>query len=177
MSDDGNTIKVWDPFVRTFHWTLAASFVLAWVTSEEREVLHQQLGLFMLVLIGLRIFWGFAGTRAARFSDFVRPGSELAAYLRGFTQGRPAHYRGHNPLGGWMVIGLLVMLTATGASGLAMDGGRHALWEELHEGLAVLSLLMVAAHVGGVLIASRLHRENLIVAMISGNKPRGGRDV
>jgi len=42
---------------------------------------------------------------------------------------------------------------------------------EVHEVLASLLLLLIAAHIGGVIYASKRHRENLAAAMITGKKP------
>lgn len=66
-----DTVRVWDPFVRIFHWSLVILFALAWMT-EDLQSLHQPVGYAILGLLALRIVWGFAGSRHARFSQ--RPG-------------------------------------------------------------------------------------------------------
>jgi cytochrome b len=56
-------------------------------------------------------------------------------------------------------------------------GGRDAeegeeFWEELHDFLANFTLMLVIVHISGAVVSSYLHRENLVKAMITGNKRR-----
>ncbi len=43
-------------------------------------------------------------------------------------------------------------------------------WEEIHEGFANFVLFLVILHIAGVFIVGRLHNENLVKGMITGNK-------
>jgi cytochrome b len=141
----------------------------------------------VLGLLGLRLVWGLVGSRHARFGDFIHRPRVVLAYLRDTLRGRAARYLGHNPAGGMMIAALLVSLLMTGVSGLALYGagdqagplaqamiGSGEGWdealEEIHEFFANFTVLLVAVHVAGVMLASLLHRENLVRAMITGYK-------
>ena len=110
-------VRVWDPFVRIFHWSLVGLFVLAFVTGDETEWLHLTAGYAIAALVLLRMIWGFVGPRHARFSDFVRTPREVADYVRSAIRWRAPRYLGHNPAGGAMIIALLAMLIGISASG------------------------------------------------------------
>jgi cytochrome b len=166
------TVGVWDLFVRIFHWSLVILFGLAWMTEDLQSV-HQPVGYAILGLLALRIVWGFAGSRHARFADFVHTPRAILAYVRELLAGKAPRVLGHNPLAGMMVLALMAALIATGASGwlMATDAYRSARWlEEAHEALASLTLGLVAVHVIAVLVMSAWHGENLIRAMITGKK-------
>lgn len=170
------TIKVWDRFVRVFHWTLVAAFVVAYATGDELERVHVAAGYTIAGLLAVRIVWGFIGPRHARFANFVRPPREVLIYLRDVLLLRALRYLGHNPAGGAMIIALLAALTSTCATGYMMttDAYWGAKWvEELHQFLANLTVGLVAAHIIGVLVACFEHRENLVAAMITGRKRPG----
>ncbi len=168
-------VRVWDPLVRTFHWTLAAAFAIAFIVEDELLGLHIWAGYLALTLIAIRLVWGVIGTRHARFTDFVRGPRQVMAYLKDALAFRAPRYLGHNPAGGAMVIALLLSVAATGLTGMALNdaqalGGEE--FEEIHEFFAYLSLGLIVAHVAGVLFSSLAHRENLIGAMITGDKRR-----
>lgn len=167
------SIKVWDPFVRVFHWSLAGLFLLAYATGDEIENVHIAAGYAIAGLLGLRILWGFVGPRNARFSDFVRSPRAVLAYIRDMALLRAPRYLGHNPAGGTMVVALIVTLIVTCTTGYMMTTGTFwgAKWvEEMHEAFANLTVGLVVVHVLGVLVASFEHSENLVKAMITGRK-------
>jgi len=187
-------VKVWDLPVRLFHWSLAAAFVVAYLTEDDWLSLHTFAGYTVAGLIVFRVLWGIVGSRHARFGDFVRSPAEVFAYVKSIFGRRPRRYLGHNPAGGAMVVALLVTLTLTALTGLATYGAvegagplaallAHStgptadVLEEAHELLANLALLLVFAHVGGVVVASLQHRENLPRSMVTGLKsgPEPGR--
>ena len=94
------TVRVWDPFVRVFHWSLVGLFALALATGDEIEWLHLAAGYAIAALVVLRTAWGFVGPRHARFSDFVRPPGAVLGYLRDALRLRAPRHLGHNPAGG-----------------------------------------------------------------------------
>jgi cytochrome b len=116
-----NETRVWDPVVRIFHWSLVAAFAIAWVTADEESRLHELAGYAVIGLVLARIVWGFIGTRYARFSDFVHRPLTVLAYAKDLLLGKSRRHLGHNPLGGMMIIALLVSLLATGMTGLAIQ--------------------------------------------------------
>ncbi len=179
-------IKVWDPLVRVFHWTLVGAFVIAYVTEDDWMTLHSYAGYTIMGLLLIRLFWGLIGPRYARFSDFVKRPKTVFAYLKSISTLKAKRYIGHNPAGGAMIVALLVSLLATTVTGLITYGavgsgplsgilpasiGYGSEWmEELHEFFANFTLLLVFVHLGGVAFESLLHRENLVRAMFTGTK-------
>lgn len=179
-------IKVWDPLVRLFHWTLVGAFAIAWLTEDEWLGLHAYAGYVVGALLLFRLIWGVLGSRYARFSDFVKSPARVVGYLRDLAQFRAERTIGHNPAGGAMIIALLIMLLLTTLTGLlaygATGGGPLAeplfanmtygseLFEEIHEFFANFTLILVVVHLLGVGFGSYLHKENLVRAMITGNK-------
>jgi cytochrome b len=200
QTKDSATLRVWDPAVRVFHWGLVAAFATAWLTADEVQTVHEFAGYTIAGLVTFRLIWGFAGSRYARFAQFVKgPGATLA-YLGSMLRGGERRYLGHNPAGAAMIVALLLTLSGTAFTGWLMaepdrvamlpalpqivapawadddgdeygEGGKvEDALEEIHETLANLMLVLAALHVGGVVLASVRHRENLARAMITGEK-------
>jgi len=170
-------VKVWDPLVRVFHWALVTFYAVAWIAADEWDRLHDVAGYGVAALVGLRVVWGLIGTRNARFSDFIFRPSAVVAYLKDAALFRAKRYLGHNPAGGAMVIAMLLSLAAVSATGIMMTS--DAFWasewvEEVHEIAANLTLVLVALHLAGVVLASFEQRENLVAPMFNGMKRRDG---
>ncbi len=167
-----DTVKVWDPLVRVFHWTLVLCFAVSWASADEWQDLHEIAGYTVAALVTFRVFWGLFGPRYARFSQFARHPRIVDGYLADMLKGRELRYLGHNPAGGMMVFALLLGLAA-----LTLTGWLYTdlLWgeewvEESHEWLSNVLLALVVLHVAGVILASLRHHESLVKSMITGRK-------
>ena len=190
-SQDQPALKVWDPLVRIFHWSLAVFFLLAYFLEGDWMGLHSHAGYTVALLILFRLLWGFIGSRHARFSDFVASSRGTFSYLVQLARRKAKRYIGHDPAGAAMILALLTGASTTAFTGMslfAMEGSGPlagtfvSSWpggvvDDIHELAADFTLTMVAVHVLGVLLASLSHRENLIRSMLTGKKTRSDTDT
>lgn len=191
MNIEDNSVKVWDPVIRIGHWTLVIAFFTAYFTEDEFLAAHVWAGYAIGVVILFRLVWGFTGSEHARFNNFVRSPAVTFTYLADLVRQRSKRYLGHNPAGAAMILALLIFLAGAVFSGVVLYGmeegagplatwvtqsaEREELWEEIHEILANLTLLLVGLHIAGMLFSSYVHSENLVKAMMTGRK-RANRD-
>lgn len=175
-------ILVWDLPVRVFHWSLVAAVTVAVVSGEiggDWMALHGKAGLAILGLVAFRLAWGVAGSRHARFVNFVPTIASLRAYVGGRWKGH-----GHNPLGALSVFALLGLLAAQACTGLfgtdeiSFNGPLFALVEEslanrltgLHQQLAYVLLAVLALHIVAILAYLFIKKDNLVKPMVTGWK-------
>jgi len=177
-------MKVWDPLVRVLHWVLVTGVAIGWLsTLGWGTTWHNAAGYVALATVAVRVVWGlaFGGpftrfarvARFARFRQFLRSPRRTWAYAGDVAAAREPRYLGHNPLGGWMIVLLLGMVTAIGVTGWLYT--TDAFWgdetvERWHRGLAWGLLGLIALHLAGVAFTSWRHRENLVAAMLTGEK-------
>jgi len=165
-------VKVWDPLVRVFHWSLAGLFLANFFT-EDGELVHRGIGYAVLALLAVRFVWGWIGTRHARFGDWVPGPRRVREYLHERLAGRSRRQLGHNPGAAVMILALLAGVLLVGVTGWLQttDAFFGAGWlEELHEALAYGVLGLVGVHVLAAVGESVHYGENLIAAMIHGRK-------
>jgi cytochrome b len=179
------TIAVWDLPTRIFKWLLVVFVSLAFLVSSSHPYgTFVACGYAVALLLLFRVAWGFIGGEHARFRSFVHGWRSFYAYGRGLLRLKPPRVVGHNPVGGWMIMTLLITLSTVVLSGLlaeARTGGAGllsallpsdtvAVVGNIHAWLGFVIMWLAALHVAGVFFESLLHRENLVLTMITGRK-------
>ena len=167
------TVRVWDPLVRIFHWSLVTLFFVAFFTGEDLMGVHKLAGYIVGELVAFRVVWGLIGPRHARFTDFVRGPNTVIGYLRDAMAMKAERHVGHNPAGGAMIVLLLIALAGIATTGYMMT--TDAYWGvewvgDTHVALVYGTLALIGLHVAGVVLASIHHGENLVRAMVTGRK-------
>ncbi|MGZ5098643.1 MAG: cytochrome b/b6 domain-containing protein [Usitatibacter sp.] len=180
-------IKVWDLPVRLFHWVLVVLFVFQVVSGKIGGNMmdwHAYSGYSVLVLVIFRILWGFAGGTHARFASFLAGPAATARFARRLFSREAVPQVGHNPLGGWSVIVMVMSLALQATSGLfANDGAEFegplaALVSfdvstgltHLHRWNLKVLLVLAGLHVAAVLFHWLVKKDNLMGAMFTGVK-------
>jgi len=167
------TIKVWDPIVRAFHWTVVIACMLNLFVLEEGKYWHRVTGYVVATAIAVRIVWGFIGTRHSRFSDFLPTRAKVMDQVLGIVDGHEKRYIGHSPLASVMMLSLMALLAATVLTGwmTTVDAFWGEKWlEELHGAIANSIMVLAFIHAGAAVVESLRHRENLVWSMITGRK-------
>lgn len=176
-----DTVRVWDPLVRVFHWTVVLGISLNYFVLASGKMSHRYVGDGVAVALAVRVAWGFVGSAHARFSDFVTSPRAVLSHLATAITRRDRRYVGHNPAGGAMILALMTLIGLTCLTGWMQE--LDAFWgvewvQEVHALCSNLIIALAAIHVVAAIVESVLHRENLILAMITGRKRRAsGTDI
>jgi cytochrome b len=179
-------VKTWDEPTRLVHWLLVILFGLSWWTGKTNRLdIHRYSGYGILGLVLFRIIWGFAGGGTARFQQFVRGPRALIGYARREMLHKGHVAFGHNPMGGWSVLAMLILLLTQTVSGLfsvdvdgiesgplsylvSFDRGRQ--WAHLHRWTFNGLLVLLGLHICAIVFYSLYKREGLVAAMVGGYK-------
>lgn len=168
------SVAVWDPFVRIFHWSVAVAFIACRFGTEGGDPPHEWLGYGAAALVAMRVGWGFVGRGAARWSDFWPTPTRLAHHLRELRARRPHRHLGHSPIGAVVMIGMMAGLVGLAASGYAMEEIDYFWGDErmlaVHEWLSDAVLVLAVIHVCAAVVQSVWLRENLPLSMITGRR-------
>lgn len=175
--DNNNQQLIYDLPTRFFHWIFAFLFSLSFIITklaDEHSLLftyHMLFGLILGSLVVLRLFWGFLGTKYARFSSFMLRPTDLIDYFKNiFSSTNEKKWAGHNPASSWAALIMLVSVLGLSISGILIVTGNRGAIKELHEFFANLFLITSILHIAGVLLHSFKHRDNIALSMIHGKK-------
>lgn len=178
-------VRVWDLPTRLFHWLLATGvlgLVISGNVGGNAMVWHFRLGYAVLTLLLFRLCWGFVGGHWSRWRQLSLSPRQVVAYLRGSTSSR---WVGHNPLGSWSVVVMLLWLLLQVCSGLVSDdeianagplsalvsGATVSAATAWHKGLGKGVLMaLVALHVAAIVWYRVRQSQALLPAMLHGDK-------
>jgi len=180
-------VRIWDIPVRVFHWVLVALIILSFTTAQiggNAMRIHELSGFTILSLVLFRVLWGVFGSTYARFDHFVRGPAQALGYARALARGRAPFHAGHNPLGGWMIVAMLLCLLVQAGTGLfanddIMTEGPLYPWvskqtsdllSKIHQINFYVLLTLIALHIAAALYYLWGKRENLILPLFSGRK-------
>lgn len=187
MNATRDTIRVWDLPTRLFHWLLVACIVGSVATSQiggNAMIWHFRFGFAIASLLLFRLAWGVVGGRWSRFASFVFSPATVIRYLRGKRQ--PEYVVGHNPLGAWSVLAMLVFLIAQVSTGVISDDeiaavGPFAMFVSnatvslattYHTSYGKYALVaLIVLHLTAIAYYYFAKRNNLVKPMIDGDKP------
>lgn len=180
-------LKIWDLPTRLCHWSLVALVAMSWWSGEqggEAFDYHQWSGYGILSLLLFRLAWGVVGGEYSRFAQFVHGPRRVLCAVRDLLTPTPLAQPGHNPLGGWMVVALLIGLTVQTVTGLfanddIMNEGPLMAWvdKDLSDTLSgvhtinfVVLLSLISVHVVAIVYHRLRKGEHLTLAMITGRR-------
>ena len=185
------TVRVWDLPTRLFHWLLVALVAASFATGKiggNAMIYHEWCGEAILALLIFRIVWGFIGSAPSRFGTFLAGPSTVFRYALTLLRRDEDHHLSHNPLGGWSVMAMLLILLIQAGTGLFANDDifiEGPLYEwvskatsdrltSIHRINHDVIIVLVAVHVAAVLFHLVYKKENLILPMITGMKPWKG---
>ncbi|RUO77942.1 cytochrome b/b6 domain-containing protein [Idiomarina seosinensis] len=182
MSSSRPRIKVWDSFIRLYHWVMVGLFGALWWSGKNGEMsLHIEFAIVLAALLIVRIGWGLFGSENARFSYFVQNPAKIPAHFSSLFRRRYQNGNTHSSAGSWAIVAMLTLLVAQIITGLFSTDGilfsgplnpyvssDTAAWlTDWHKAQFDYILAIVGLHVLAVVVY-RLMGVPLLSAMITG---------
>ena len=175
---------VWDWTVRLCHWAMVGLVAAMWWTAEYGVMdWHRRLGVILIGIVVFRLYWGFVGTKTARFSEFIKGPGAIFAYFSKLTTRPYTPGFGHNPVGALSVVAMLLALVAQLTTGLfsvdvdGLESGPLSGWvsfevgrmfADWHEAAFNALVALIGLHVAAVAFYLLALKVNLIGPMVTG---------
>ncbi|RYU64545.1 hydrogenase [Aliivibrio finisterrensis] len=175
-------MKIWDSFIRVYHWGQVILLGSLWYTAEEGLMeWHFTLAYLLMALLSTRILWGIVGSDTAKFTHFVTSPKKAISYFSAMKSGKVSQAVGHNPAGGYMVLGLFFLLVLQLTTGLFSNDDilsegplaslvsydTSSLLTSIHHQIFNVLLGFIGLHIIAVLFY-RVKGVNLITPMLTG---------
>jgi len=170
---DPAKVLIWDIPIRVFHALFAlccvAALGLAVVGEDSSRLfaLHMVFGIAAAFLLAVRLIIAVVGGRHNRLRTMMFSPRETLAYFAGIVTGSARRYDVHNPATSLVALTMFAFVPILLWTGLAPELEAA---DELHALLAYGLLVLIAAHLAGLVVHTLRHRENIATAMLTGRK-------
>ena len=184
--EHAKTMRIWDIWIRLFHWSLALAVGFLLYTGLTGNLFfdwHKTAGEFVLMLIVFRLVWGVVGSSNARLGQLIKSPVQAVKHLKQFAARDLPQERGHNAAGSWAVVAMLSIVGTQATTGLFiadedefLEGAFYGnvssdfsdLLYRIHHINADLIKIIVALHIGMVVLYLLYAKVNLLKPMITG---------
>lgn len=167
-------VKIWDGFIRSYHWLIVAAFILNYFVLEPGELAHQIVGYSAVTLVFMRVIWGFVGPANAKISSFFPTISRVRQHLHHLKMRQLPLNEGHNPIGGLLILVFWLLILSQGVTGYLLEETDRffgsSLVEDIHEWIAHTLYVGVIIHVLAVILVGWWGRIQLLRPMITGKR-------
>jgi cytochrome b len=187
-------MRVWDAPTRLFHVATIVLIAVSYVSTKLAGVhdphpsalwmhLHFGSGYAMLTLMVFRLAWGLVGSETSRFRSFVVSPMAVLLSMRQSTTDERDTDLGHHAAGGWVVLIMLLLLSAQIGSGLCasangskgplasyVGSGASESFSVIHAWIFTLLLAAIVLHVATVVAFAVVKKQDLVRLMITGKK-------
>ena len=170
------SLRIWDPVLRTLHWVTASIFVLNYWVLEPGGDWHRYLGYTMAGVVIARLAWGLLGPANARFSLQALAAKRWREHLSELRARAVHPCSGHNPFGYLWLYASLGLFCSLALTGFLLEEVDHFfgsdLLESLHGLCADTLFVLACVHVTAVLFVGWWGRIALIRPMLTGTRRR-----
>jgi len=179
---------VWSPLIRALHWIIALLTPVLFISAEADVMeVHLAAGPILMLAVLVRIWIGFTGEKHERFSSFFQKPSVFFAYLNDTINHKAKRTRGHNPLAGPVMAGMLLFMLLNSISGEFLRGAHEEEGpfvkilagipdsvidpiEIIHSSFGHIIMALALIHIAGIIVHTITHKEMIARAMINGEK-------
>ena len=177
-------MKIWDSFVRGYHWLLVMGIAALWWTAEQGMMdWHMRIAFAVGGLLLARLVWAIVGSKIARFSAFIRGPGQVITHFKHLQQRDYQPQNTHNAAGGWAVLLLWLLIAVQVGTGLfttdeiffsgplasLVSSDMQEQLSDLHELNFDVLLVVIALHVLAIAVY-RLKGVRLLPAMLHGKR-------
>ena len=185
MDNGSAKVKVWDIYIRAFHWLLLICILVSFISFRLDEMdIHFISGHCILALLIFRVIWGLIGSRTALFFSFIKGPGAILSYLKNPSSDKFKGMIGHSPIAALSVVAMLVVISVQVGTGLISDdeillqgplakyvSGDLSYQATTYHGINTnLIIGLIVLHLAAIAFYRFIKKDDIVKPMVTGQK-------